>query len=406
MNNQKLKQLIPANVTKVVLVLMLVISVFISGCSSGNGDISKTDEMLFYGSVGAISAFNAVANIPVSIVRSVGGIGDPVMEIHGIVNDYHGNPVEGVIVTGYYDHGNRQRLKVRTGPDGKFVFNNQATRVAICYFEKEGYESCRKGLRSIEYNYPEVKQGEKKEVFSNADKPISLNVRKLGQINYILYQNTYTRFKDNRYNQDYCFAKYGWFDRYGLKHSLEQKDHKCLNVSGEFNEKDGVYDFSFTYLGENGGVIVDGNTLNIAPEDGYKKTVYLRTDQTHNYSNLLVDHNKKEYRRMVYVKCSECNMYSRADLLVRVDENGRPRQCELNFYTNPENGRNLDFHARDSFKIQDDRRALSDRFHQYHRKALKKHRDKQKNKPVAERESFDFEEFKKEYVRRMKGSKL
>lgn len=163
-----------AIIKKTAILLTLTFTILICGC--GGPDGGPFDMAMLQISGGTLSAIGSVAAAPGNFIS---GLGDPVMEVHGVVKDYDGKPIKDVRVSGNYQHGDFKGFFVLTDINGSFVIKKRARAVNVGNARKEGYEFSYADSINIQARPNKIEYSKENKLYTNISDPMLVRMRKL-----------------------------------------------------------------------------------------------------------------------------------------------------------------------------------------------------------------------------------
>lgn len=369
----------------ILIILLLALAFFLAGCNNHHND--GPGFSLFGGVVAVVEAGQAID----SAGRGLGAIGDPMVEVCGVVLGYDGNPISGASVRGNYRNGDYVWFSCKTDEKGEFSYEMKASVVNVVEIRKEGYASYAPIRGGRQVWSKDIKYDKERKVRSNHSAPLYFKLRKYGPIKYVVLESVGLD-PNKKGEQNIKLLRQGWYDEYGFIHKIDKPGHSCFKVLSEFNKEQNKYDIQIKSTGENSGVVIDDNFLHIAPETGYLPQVKFSVRKIYENGKYSKENEEKfnNERPTIYVKCGECDIYCRIDLSTWGGKYG------LGTITCPEGQRFLDYDTERSRLRTNCRSQLSKRYRTVRWKALQRYKSSHAGEGV---DAFDESALKEGFIR-------
>ena len=307
------------------------------------------------------------------------------MRFYGRVIDLDGNSVSGAKVTagvGFFTpkafikrEGGVKTKKAKTNRDGFFKLKTYGSDVYIRDIEKDGYEFLYEGHKNKERSF-EYSPSLKRPFVPDKDNPIVFNLRKKGEPVFLVWDDDNYDF----YLEKEATKNLSLFDIYldsnYVSHNIPPKI-KNLEIRGIPHPNDGYFEFIFTTLDANSGVLLSDEPFYVAAKDGYKKEEKLQIE----CSEAHYDMNKI----FLQVQINDGKAYSKVTIKPRVYDDRITLFVEI--LTNPEGGRNLErypkYIAKEASRRYEERRKISRKEHLLRKKRYEEIQKEKKRKSLS-----------------------
>ena len=339
---------------------------------------------------------------------------DRSFKFYGKVVDQYNNPVSGATVVMNVSHfkltadlySGTKTIEVKTDAKGAFSFTSKGSTLLLDNIIKPGYEFMPEANPKTSFDvagiYPPI-VGEKKYPFrSDVSAPYIFKLRKRGQAEYLYNRGAIRRkFYPDKENRFRFLLLENWIDEWGFNHkrptskmslhkevlryrsrgieipprlkAYEQKPEEegDIEVTGKFSGDGNNIEIRFTFLGTDGGILLNDGLIYEAPAAGYESEVIITLP--FDKDDTLRD------KKCLYIKGEGGKTYSRLTLKLNVYSKSMVR-LSMDLFTNPAGSRHLEYHYEVIEAEKQRRKERGERFRKIRSDAIEKYRAELKAK--------------------------